>query len=120
MFSDNYLASTHRRGEPSTGFPATGIYLSSPSLGTPQFRRPETDIQHLQLHELLKNPHVFQLWNQCQGTTDKLLQESEEQKKLLQQINVLTAEVHTLRTEIAEALMNIEVTWHRNPFIFRF
>lgn len=104
MFSDNYLASTHRSLEASTGFPANGHYhLTSPPLGTPQFRRLETDIQHLQLHELLKNPHVFQLWNQYQGATDKLLRESEEQKKLLQQINVLTAEVHTLRTEIAEA-----------------
>jgi len=106
MFSNNYKASTHRLGETpssSTNFSATGRYLSSPSLRTPEFRRPETDIQHLQLHELLKNPHVFQLWNQCQGTTDRLLQESEEQKKLLQQINVLTAELHSLRAEIAEA-----------------
>ena len=107
MFSDNsnYLGSTHRPVEVSSaGFqvPATGLYLSSPTLGT-QFRRQENDIQHLQLHDLLKNPHVLQLWNQYQGATDKLLQESEEQKKLLQQINVLTAEVHSLRTEIAEA-----------------
>lgn len=98
MFSNNY-ASTRRPSEASS----SGLYLSSPSLRTPEFRRPETDIQHFQLHELLKNPHVFQLWNQYQGATDKLLQESEEQKKLLQQINVLTAEVHSLRAEIAEA-----------------
>ena len=88
-------------------FPATsstGLYLPSPSLvRTPEFRLPEIDIQNFQLHELLKNPHVFQLWNQYQAATDKLLQESEEQKKLLQQINGLTAEVHLLRTEIAEA-----------------
>jgi hypothetical protein len=109
MFSNNFLASMHAEPSSATGsFPA--YRLSSPSsqalvLHTPQFRRPETqtDIQNLQLHELLKNPHVLQLWNQYQGATDKLLQESEEQKKLLQQINALTAEMHSLRAEIAEA-----------------
>ena|ERR1700679_1701645 len=102
MYSDNYLASTHPAEASSTGFSATELFLP-PSLGTPRFRDPETDIQQLQLHELLKNPHVLQLWNQYQGATDKLLQESEEQKKLLQQINTLTAEVHTLKTEMTEA-----------------
>jgi hypothetical protein len=106
MFLNNYNP-TRRPSETSSSsanFPAsTGLYLASPSIRTPEFCRPEIDIQHFQLHELLKNPHVFQLWNQCQGATDKLLQESEEQKKLLQQINLLTAEVHSLRTEIAEA-----------------
>ena len=105
MFSNNYMASTHRPLEASSSsFPAVGgPYLSSPSLRTPQFCHPETDVQHLQLHELLKNPDVLQLWNQYQGATDKLLQEAEEQKKLLQQINVLTTEIHSLRAEIAEA-----------------
>jgi hypothetical protein len=88
----------------SVNFPATsGLYLPSPSLRTPEFRRLEIDLQHLQLHELLKNPHIYQLWNQYQGATDKLLQESEEQKKLLQQINALTAEVHSLKSETIEA-----------------
>ena len=89
----------------SANFAATssGLYTSSPSLlHTPEFRRQEFDIQHLQLHEFLKNPHVFQLWNQYQSANDKLLQESEEQKKLLQQINALTAEIHSLRTELIE------------------
>jgi hypothetical protein len=104
MFSNSYLASTHPSHSAETSSASTGLYLPSPSsLRTPQFRRPEIDIQNLQLHDLLKNPHVFQLWNQYQGATDKLLQESEEQKKLLQQINVLTAEIHSLRAEIAEA-----------------
>ena len=107
MFSNNYLASTHpaEGSNSSAGFSATGgLYLPSPSLvRTPQFRHPEIDFQNLPLHELLKNPHVFQLWNQYQGATDKLLQESEEQKKLLQQINVLTTEVHTLKIKITEA-----------------
>ena len=106
MFSNNY-ASTCRPSETSSSsvtFPTgSGLYLPSASLRTPEFRRPEIDIQNFQLHELLKNPHVYQLWNQYQGATDKLLQESEEQKKLLQHINVLTAEVHSLKSEIAEA-----------------
>jgi hypothetical protein len=108
MFPDNYLAPTHRlqtTEASSSGFPQAdnGLYLPPPSLGTSQLHHPETDIQHLQLHELLKNPYVFQLWNQYQSATDKLLQESDEQKKLLQQINTLTAEVHSLKTEITEA-----------------
>ena len=89
----------------SANFAATSsrLYTSSPSLlRTPKFCCQEFDIQHLQLHELLKNPHVFQLWNQYQSANDKLLQESEEQKKLLQQINALTAEIHSLRTKLIE------------------
>jgi hypothetical protein len=103
MFSSNYMASSYQHADASsTDFSATDLYLPPPSPCSPQVRQPETDIQHFQLHELLKNPYVLQLWNQYQGTTDKLLQESDEQKKLLQQINVLTAEVHLLRAEIAE------------------
>ena len=107
MFSNNYASTLPSRpseiSSSSVNYPAaTGLYLPSPSLRTPEFRRPETDIERLQLYELLKNPHVFQLWNQYQSETDKLLQESEEQKKLLQQINVLTTDVHSLRAEIAE------------------
>lgn len=106
MLPNNYL-SNRRPSETSSSsinFPAgPGLYLPSPSLRTPEFRHPELNIQNFQLPELLTNPHVFQLWNQYQTATDKLLQESEEQKKLLQQINGLTAEVHSLRTEIAEA-----------------
>ena len=86
----------------SSSFPATGLYLTSPSICTPQFRQQETDIQHLQLNELLENPHVFRLWNQYQGAMERLLQESEEQKKLLQQINMLAVETHALRAELAE------------------
>ena len=51
---------------------------------------------------MLGNPHVFRLWNQYQGAMERLLQESEEQKKLLQQINLLAAETHVLRAELAE------------------
>ncbi len=46
---------------------------------------------------------MLQLWNQCQGATEKLLEESEEQKRLLQHINVLTAEIHSLKAELVEA-----------------
>ena len=100
MFPNTYIMISG----PSSSFPAAGLYLTSPSsIRTPQFnRRQETDIQQLQLSELLGNPHVFRLWNQYQGATERLLQESEEQKKLLLQINMLAAETHALRAELAE------------------
>jgi hypothetical protein len=105
MFSNNYHSATSSRHavDPlSSNFPASGLHLPSPNIRTPQFRRQESDILHLQLHELLRNVHVLQLWNQSQSATEKLLEEAEEQKKLLQQINVLTAETHSLKAEIAE------------------
>ncbi len=106
MFSNNYNSATssHHAVDPlSSNFPASGLYLPLPNtLRTPQFCHQESDILHLQLHELLRNVHVLQLWNQSQSATEKLLEEAEEQKKLLQQINVLTTETHSLKAEIAE------------------
>lgn len=59
-------------------------------------------IENLELPDLMKNPHVRELFNKWTEANQRTVQHTETQSKLLNQINVLQNEIHSLRGQVIE------------------
>lgn len=98
MPSTGYQVSPSQSQSSSPNF--SGLYPLPPQ--TPGFIGFERQIEDLELADLLKNKHVRELFKGWKDATEVILGNVESHKDLLQQINTLTKEVYSVKTELSE------------------
>ncbi|KAJ3486923.1 hypothetical protein NLJ89_g11764 [Agrocybe chaxingu] len=102
MYSSNYTSSSSYLSPMCSSPEFPGLSLDSQTSNNAQYNQVADRIERMELADLLKNPHVHELFTNWKDTSQRAIRDMEEQKNLYRQINMLQVEVQRLRAELAQ------------------